>query len=58
MKENVLKLISKSSISLEKIQKILNIEEDELKSILKELTKEHHIFLNTSKNMNLCLMII
>ena len=53
MKENVLKLISKSSISLEKIQKILNIEEDELKSILKELTKEHHIFLNTSKKYEL-----
>ena len=47
MKENILNTIKYNSISFDKIQSLLNIEEQELKSVIQELVEEQSIFLNT-----------
>ena len=49
MKEKVLKLITQSDITFDKLQKITNIEQSELERIVQELMDERLIFLNTLK---------
>ena len=49
MKEEILKLLKKNNLSLDKIQKITNLNYQEIEIILQELVDEKQIFLNTSK---------
>ena len=49
MKKEVLTLIKKGNISLDRIQGITNINSQELSIIIQELMEEKKIFLNTSK---------
>ena len=49
MKEEVLNLIKQNNLSIEKLEKLTNIERQTLENIIKELTEEKLIFLNTSK---------
>jgi len=49
MKNKLLELIQRNSISLEKLQKITGLDSNTLESFIQELEDEKLIFLNTSK---------
>ena len=53
MKEIILKLIEKENLTLERIQELTNLEKQEIKEILQELTNEKKIFLNTENKYEL-----
>lgn len=47
MKEEILNIIKNSNISIDKIQILLNLEEQKVKEIIQELIQEQKVFLNT-----------
>ena len=49
MKEKILELIQRNSVSLEKLQKLTNLDSQTIESFIQELLDEKLIFLNTSK---------
>ena len=48
MKEKILELLNKNNLSLDKIQKFTNLDQETLENIIKELLDEKLIFLNTT----------
>jgi len=46
--ENILNLLKKSSLSLDKIQSLCQLELNEINTIIKKLENERKVFLNSS----------